>query len=123
LPKKPFLPQPPKDCPGEHQHHQVSPYSISLSPLSFKSTGYSNSKRTSIDPVDFTPPPPQQPVSRGSKLGAWGFLFLSLFPLAKNLLLTNTTLSALAIMGISRDSRHKRSASGAKRAYYRAYNQ
>lgn len=28
----------------------------------------------------------------------------------------------LAIMGISRDSRHKRSASGAKRAYYRAYN-
>jgi hypothetical protein len=28
----------------------------------------------------------------------------------------------LAIMGISRDSRHKRSASGAKRAYYRAYH-
>ncbi len=26
----------------------------------------------------------------------------------------------IAIMGISRDSRHKRSASGAKRAYYRA---
>jgi hypothetical protein len=28
----------------------------------------------------------------------------------------------LAIMGISRDSRHKRSASGAKRSYYRSYH-
>ncbi|KAG6146141.1 hypothetical protein E4U37_000521, partial [Claviceps purpurea] len=30
----------------------------------------------------------------------------------------HSNLRVLAIMGISRDSRHKRSASGAKRAYY-----
>lgn len=42
------------------------------------------------------------------------------FPTSRLKLLLTSSHPETAIMGISRDSRHKRSASGAKRAYYRA---
>ena len=108
-----FLPHRQFDCPGEHQIHQVSSTSTQALPATPRLnignlwiTNISVSRPLSGPPLQLSSP--KNSITRVCRL-------VRIF--ADDL---HFALAELAIMGISRDSRHKRSASGAKRAYYRA---